>query len=63
MGKRKSEQAPLWIPTTELPVSPGFPESSLRENRQADWSGLTVMVGLLELGRRNVADAPAAPSG
>src|SRR5206468_2698116 len=25
MGKRKSEQAPLWIPTTELPVSPGFP--------------------------------------
>jgi len=25
MGKRKSEQAPLWIPTTELPVSPGHP--------------------------------------
>ena len=25
MGKRKSEQAPLWIPTTELPVSPGYP--------------------------------------
>ncbi len=23
MGKRTSEQAPLWIPTTELPVSPG----------------------------------------
>jgi CheY-like chemotaxis protein len=23
MGKRKSEQAPLWIPATELPVSPG----------------------------------------
>jgi transposase len=25
MGKRKSKQAPLWIPTTELPVSPGHP--------------------------------------
>ncbi|MGH7347815.1 MAG: transposase [Candidatus Rokuibacteriota bacterium] len=25
MGKRKSEQAPMWIPTTELPVSPGHP--------------------------------------
>jgi transposase len=25
MGKRTSEQAPLWIPTTELPMSPGHP--------------------------------------
>jgi transposase len=25
MGKRKSEQPALWIPTTELPVSPGHP--------------------------------------
>src|SRR3990172_4107175 len=25
MGKRTSEQAPMWIPTTELPVSPGHP--------------------------------------
>jgi transposase len=25
MGKRKSEQAPIWIPTTDLPVSPGHP--------------------------------------
>jgi transposase len=25
MGKRKSEQAPLWIPTTEFPMSPGHP--------------------------------------
>src|SRR2546427_6145952 len=25
MGKRTSEQAPLWIATTELPVSPGHP--------------------------------------
>src|SRR2546422_2602051 len=25
MGKRKSEQAPLWIPTTELPMSAGHP--------------------------------------
>src|SRR6059036_2939585 len=23
MGKRRSEQAPMWIPTTDLPVSPG----------------------------------------
>jgi len=25
MGKRTSEQAPIWIPTTELPASPGHP--------------------------------------
>src|SRR5262244_1009595 len=25
MGKRKSEQAPMWVPTTALPVSPGHP--------------------------------------
>jgi transposase len=25
MGKRKSEQPAMWIPTTELPVSPGHP--------------------------------------
>ena len=25
MGKRKSKQAPMWIPTTDLPVSPGHP--------------------------------------
>src|SRR6266478_2981480 len=25
MGTRTSEQAPIWIPTTELPVSPGHP--------------------------------------
>ena len=25
MGKRTSEQAPLWIPTTGLPMSPGHP--------------------------------------
>src|SRR5438128_1292780 len=25
MGKRKSEQAPIWIPTSDLPVSPGHP--------------------------------------
>src|SRR5947208_5148457 len=25
MGKRRSEQAPMWIPTTDLPVSPGHP--------------------------------------
>jgi transposase len=25
MGKRKSEQTPMWVPATELPVSPGHP--------------------------------------
>jgi transposase len=25
MGKRKSEQTPMWVPTSELPVSPGHP--------------------------------------
>src|SRR3989449_11674190 len=25
MGKRKSEQAPMWVPPTALPVSPGHP--------------------------------------
>src|SRR5215831_13832490 len=25
MGKRRSEQSPLWVPTTALPVSPGHP--------------------------------------
>jgi transposase len=25
MGKRTSEQAPMWIPSTDLPVSPGHP--------------------------------------
>jgi len=48
MGKRKSEQAPLWIPTTELPVSPGFPESSLRENLQrGSPSGISRRISVL----------------
>ena len=25
MGKRKSEQAPMWVAATELPISPGHP--------------------------------------
>src|SRR6059036_88628 len=25
MGKRKSQQAPIWVPTTDLPVAPGHP--------------------------------------
>jgi hypothetical protein len=25
MGKRTSEQAPMWIPAADLPVSPGHP--------------------------------------
>jgi transposase len=38
MGKRKSEQAPLWIPTTELPVSPGHP-FYVRLNEVLDTAG------------------------
>ena len=38
MGKRKSEQAPLWIPTTELPVSPGHP-FYVRLNEALDGAG------------------------
>ena len=25
MGKRKSEQAPMWVASSDLPVSPGHP--------------------------------------
>ena len=25
MGKRKSEQTPIWVPATDVPVSPGHP--------------------------------------
>jgi len=38
MGKRKSEQAPLWISTTELPVSPGHP-FYMRLNEVLDAAG------------------------
>src|SRR5437588_10571125 len=38
MGKRQSEQAPLWIPTTELPVSPGHP-FYVRLNEVLDGAG------------------------
>src|SRR6266478_4976518 len=38
MGKRTSEQAPLWIPTTELPVSPGHP-FYVRLNEVLDGAG------------------------
>src|SRR5262245_9706312 len=38
MGKRTSEQAPLWVPTTDLPVSPGHPFYT-RLNRIFDDAG------------------------
>ena len=38
MGKRKSQQAPIWIPTTELPVSPGHP-FYVRLNASLDEAG------------------------
>jgi transposase len=38
MGKRTSEQAPLWVPTTDLPVSPGHPFYT-RLNRILDEAG------------------------
>jgi transposase len=44
MGKRKSEQAPLWIATTELPVSPGHPFYR-RLNEILDAAGFDRFVG------------------
>ena len=38
MGKRRSEQAPPWVPTTDLPVSPGHPFYT-RLNRILDDAG------------------------
>jgi len=46
MGKRKSEQAPLWIPTTELPVSPGHP-FYVRLNEILDAAGFDPFVEAL----------------
>jgi len=46
MGKRKSEQSPLWVPTTALPVSPGHPFYAklnvILEAAEFDRSGRTV---------------------
>jgi hypothetical protein len=39
MGKRTSEQAPLWLPTTDLPVSAGHPFYT-RLNRILDDAGV-----------------------
>ncbi len=41
MGKRTSEQAPLWVPTTDLPVSPGHPFYT-RLNRILDFVAFPV---------------------
>ena len=38
MGKRTSEQTPLWVPTIDLPVSPGHPFYT-RLNRILDDAG------------------------
>ena len=38
VDERKSEQAPLWVPTTDLPVSPGHPFYT-RLNRILDDAG------------------------
>jgi len=38
MGKRKSVQAPMWIPASDLPVSPGHPFYA-RLNRILDEAG------------------------
>src|SRR5207245_813750 len=48
MGKRRSEQAPMWIPTTDLPVSPGHPFYA-RPNAILDEAGFDrVAAGLLK---------------
>jgi transposase len=59
MGKRKSEQAPLWIPTTELPVSPGHPFYR-RLNEILDAAGLDRFVE--EQCRRFYAPVMGRPS-
>jgi hypothetical protein len=43
MGKREGEQAPLWIPTTDLPVSPGHP-FYVRLNAILDAAGFDAFV-------------------
>ncbi len=43
MGKRKSDQAPLWVPTTNLPVSPGHP-FYVRLNTMLDAAGFDAFV-------------------
>jgi len=43
MGKRKSDQAPLWVPTTNLPVSPGHP-FYVRLNTMLDDAGFDAVV-------------------
>jgi len=45
MGKRTSEQAPLWVPTTDLPVSPGHPFNT-RLNRILDDAGFDRLAAL-----------------
>jgi len=54
MGKRKSEQAPLWIPTTQLPMSPGHP-FYVRLNEILDAAGFDRFVE--ELSRSQTASA------
>jgi hypothetical protein len=49
-------ESPLRVRSSTHLNCPGFPGKLVTENRHADWSGLTVMVGLLALGRRNVAE-------
>jgi transposase len=59
MGERKSEQAPLWIPTTDLPVSPGHP-FYVRLNAILDAAGFDRFVE--EQGRPFYAPVMGRPS-
>jgi len=59
MGKRTSEQAPLWIATTELPVSPGHP-FYVRLNEILDAAGFDRFVE--EHGRSFYAPVMGRPS-
>src|SRR2546430_6801411 len=59
MGKRKSEQAPLWIPTTEVPWSPGR-RFYVRLNETLDAAGFAWFVE--EQGRLFYAPVMGRPS-
>src|SRR5881396_562782 len=56
MGKRKGQQAPIWIPTTELPVSPGHP-FYVRLNAILDEATLEANAAMRSILRRDTGES------
>jgi hypothetical protein len=56
-GKRMSERAPMWIPTTDLPVSPGHPFPTRRRGGRregvGEWFGEALGKRFLDTTARN----------